>query len=206
MGQADQAGVGRPVGGRRLTPLAWYSRHSVAERLAVDALERPRCRCTGTSAPCASASAASVCAPNRSARYGVESDAVGVHRGAARPVGQPAVDAVERLEARSPRRLADNRAEVARMKPAFAGDHALLVGREPFDLPRPAETGSETRMRVRPKIAADDPRPPFRPIEVNDVRELVGERDAQPVVEREVAIPTATPRRSRSCRRGSGVA
>src|SRR5439155_4687838 len=54
---------------------------------------------------------------------------------AVRPVGQPAVDAVERLESAGERRLADDRAEVARVQPAVSGNDTLLVRGEPFDVP-----------------------------------------------------------------------
>src|SRR5207245_4895853 len=84
------------------------------------------------------------CARERGERLAAESideifmepDAVGVGRGAGGPVGEPAVDAVERLQHAAARRLADNRAEIAGVQPALARDGALLVGRDPLDLPR----------------------------------------------------------------------
>ena len=112
----------------------------------------------------------------------MEAGTVRVDRAAARPVGQAAVDAIERLETILPRGLADNGAEIARVQPSFAGDHALLVRRQPFDLPRREE---EVRKCVRcaPEDSANDSRPACRAIEVHDVRELVREHQTHPVVE-----------------------
>ena len=115
----------------------------------------------------------------------MESDAVGVHRGAPWPVGQATVDAVQLLEALSGGALADNREEVAGMKTALAGDDTLLVGREPLDLPRRQKPVGK-RVGGTAENRAGDSRPSFRPIEVDDVRELVGERNAQPVIEGEL--------------------
>ena len=112
----------------------------------------------------------------------MKADAIGVHRIATRPVGQSAVDPIERFEAMLPRCLADDGAEVARVQPPFTGDPALFVGRQPFDLPRRKE---QVRKGVRrpAEDAARDARPAFRSIEVHDVRELVREYQAEPVVE-----------------------
>ena len=115
----------------------------------------------------------------------MEVGAVRVRRRARGPVGQPAVHAIERLERARARRFADDRAKVARVHAPFAGDRALLVGRQPLDLPR-----RQIQIRKRVRRAAEDPardaRPPLRPIEVDDVCELVREGEAQPVVEHEL--------------------
>ena len=111
----------------------------------------------------------------------MKAKAVRVHREAVGPVGEAAVDAVERLEALRARRLADNRLEVTRVHAPFACQRTLLVGRQPLDLPC-------RQIEIRkcdvdaPEDAADDARPSFRSIEMHDVGELVREDEAQPVL------------------------
>src|SRR5439155_7599749 len=58
----------------------------------------------------------------------VKAGAIGVDGGAAGPIGQPAVDPIERLETVMPRGFVDDGAKVTGMETPFAGDHALLVG------------------------------------------------------------------------------
>ena len=106
---------------------------------------------------------------------------VGVDGSAAGPVGQPAVDAVEWLEPPLQRGLRHDREKVAGVQPSFARDRALLVGREPLDLPLRQEDVGEGVRRASEDISSD-PRPAFGAIEVDDVRELVREEQAQPVV------------------------
>ena len=122
----------------------------------------------------------------------MEADAVSVDTRTARPVGQPAVDPIERLERILTRRLADNRAEVAGVHAAEPGDRALLVGRDPLDLPRGQEQVGK-RQRRPPEDRSRDSRPSFRPIEVHHVRKLVGEDQPQPVVEVDTRRLTASP-------------
>src|SRR5207302_6902890 len=86
-----------------------------------------------------------------------------------------------RVEPLRPRIFLDDRLEVAGMEAAFTRYDALFVGREPFDLP-----DREKKIRKGEwhpsKRAADDTRPALGSIEVHDVRELVREDQAQPIV------------------------
>jgi hypothetical protein len=177
---------GSTAAGVAATPamtLAAYSRHS-APSDAVDALEGERRGVREVSRRGLG---------ERRERFRTEpirqvlmkADAVGIDRRAARPVRQPAVGPVERLERALPRRLFDNRAEIAGMHPAGAGDRALLVGGEAFDLP-----GRQEQVRKRDRRPPEDrshgARPAFGSIEVHDVRELVGQHQPQPVFDVEI--------------------
>ncbi len=112
----------------------------------------------------------------------MEANAVGVNRRAARPVGQAAVDAIERFEATLSRAFLNDGEEVSRVKPPFAGDRTLLVRRQTFDLPLRQKDVRERNRRAA-EDPSNDPRPAFRAIEVDDVRELVREDQTQPVIE-----------------------
>ena len=111
----------------------------------------------------------------------MKAGAVGVHRGAAWPVGQAAVEAIERLQPVLARGFADDVAEVSGVQPSFSGDRALFVRRQSLDLP-----GRQEEIWKRVGRASEDrarhPRPAFGSIEVHDVRELVREDQAQPVL------------------------
>ena len=109
-------------------------------------------------------------------------DAVRIRRRAAGPVGEAAVHAIERLEPMARRGFGDHRREIAGMEASVAGHDAFFVGRETFDLPRRQEHVRKSQGHA-PEDAADQARPPFGSIEVDNVRELVRERDAQPVVD-----------------------
>ena len=71
------------------------------------------------------------------------------------------------------------------MQAPLTCDDAFLVRREPFDLPQRQEDVGKYVERPTDDPARD-PRPAFRAIEVHDVRELVDEREPQPVVEIEL--------------------
>src|SRR4051812_31504182 len=104
----------------------------------------------------------------------MKADTVRVDGRAAGPVGKAAVDSVERLEAMCSRGLIDDRAKIAGMEAPFAGDRALLVRRQAFDLPRRQEQIRKRKRRTA-ENTAEHPGPAFRSIEVDDMRELVGE-------------------------------
>src|SRR3954463_9262579 len=61
--------------------------------------------------------------------------AIRVVCGAARPVDQAAIRAVDRLEPIGGGGTIDDQPEIPRWNPSFAGEHTLVVGRNPFDLP-----------------------------------------------------------------------
>ncbi len=132
----------------------------------------------------------------------MEANAVSVWTLPGGPIGEPTVDAVERLERVLTCRLVDDHAKVASVQPSFAGDRAFFVGRQPLDLPRwqeqirKGDDGSS-------EDVSHDPRPAFRPIQVHDVRELVGDHQAQPVVGREFGTTRPGRGRSQSCRRAA---
>ena len=91
------------------------------------------------------------------------------------------------------------------MQTAFAGDHALLVRRETLNLPG-REKDVRKGQRRPAEHRANGSGPAFGSIEVQDVRELVREREAQPVVGVELAA--ARPHRvnhDRVERQGRGV-
>ncbi len=113
---------------------------------------------------------------------GVKADPVGVLREAVGPVGQPAVDAIERLQRARPRRFVDDRREVSRVQATVTGDRRFLVRRESFYLPARQEQIRE-RVRHASEDIAGDARPTLRAIEMDHVCELVGEDERQPVVE-----------------------
>jgi len=112
MGEADHGGIcgrSRRFGCSRRLVLAPQR----AKRLAVHGLERSRAR-VGQRARRPVGERRQRLGAKPVGQVGVESDAVGVHGGAAWPVGQATVDAVQRLEALSGGAFADNREEIAR--------------------------------------------------------------------------------------------
>src|SRR5262245_37113825 len=112
----------------------------------------------------------------------MEVEPIRVRAEAGRPVRQPAVQTAERLDGVLPDLLADDRGEVAGVHPSHAGLRALFVSRDPFDLP-----GRQVQIWKRDgrstEYGTHRSGPAHRPIEVHDVRELVHEDEAQPVVD-----------------------
>ena len=125
----------------------------------------------------------------------MKAEAVRVRRAAAGPVGQAAVDAAKRLQPSRPRRLRDDGPEVAGVQAARGGDRALFVGGETLDLPRRQKQIGK-RIRQAAEDASNKAGPSLRPIEMDDVRELVREGQPQPVVGVADELPSgrATPR------------
>ncbi len=131
--------------------------------------------------------------PARSDRQGRREIRGRTRRSAATgPVGESAVDAIERLQRPCPGGLALDGAEVPRMQPSLSGHRALLVGGEALDLP---DGKKQVRKRDgRPaEDVAHDSSPSFRSIEVDDVSEFVGEDQAEPVVGAADELPAARP-------------
>ena len=112
----------------------------------------------------------------------MEAQAVGVRRVTFGPVGQASVDPVDRLEHVLACCFTQNCAKIAGVQPPLAGERAFFIRREAFDLP-----DRQIQVRKTDRHAAEEPpdrsRPALRSIEVNDVRELVCEDQAQPIVD-----------------------
>jgi hypothetical protein len=65
----------------------------------------------------------------------MKSETVRVRNQTAGPVGQPAVDPIERFEPSAAGRLVDDGPEIPGMKAPFARDDAFLVRRKALSLP-----------------------------------------------------------------------
>src|SRR3954467_11980059 len=107
--------------------------------------------------------------------------AIRVLCGATRPVDQATVRAVDRLEPIGGGGTVDDQPEIARWNPSFAGEHTLVVGRDPFDLPQgKKEVGVEDRRS--PEYVPQRTNPSTSLVEMHDVGVLVRQDQSKPVI------------------------
>ncbi len=124
----------------------------------------------------------------------MEVGAVGVLRRPAGPVDQAAVRTIDRIEPSGRGRAIDDHAEVAGRHASFTRQRALVVRRDAFNLPeREKQIRKEHRGPAEHAAKAADP--PAGLVEVHDVRVLVREHQAEPVI--------GVPNRAVARRRGS---